>query len=306
MKDRGETKPEGDSTILFGGSGFFGTHILQTYPKIISVGRTPPSTRNRHVQIDSLADLSALGDIRFDKVIYLIGHSDNHGMEKDKLAPHELSTFDYHLFPTIQVFEQLKEYPIRKLIHFSTILLYDPTKITVPVSETGPIDPYRTRYVLSKHMSEEACTFYSGWIPIINVRISNTYGPTRLKRFDLIDTLIRQVLDTGRGSVWSTKPYRDFIHVADVAHAVVKLLDSDYAGTVNLGTGTMTQVKSIVDLIQELSDCEIEDRDCEVTGPMRFQCDMSTINRIIDWSPRYSTREGVTSTYSLMKSWAAS
>lgn len=306
MNDREETESAGAGTILFGGSGFFGTHILQNYPEIISVGRTPPTTGNHHVQIDTLADLSALGDIRFDKVIYLIGHSDNHGMEKGTLAPRELSTFDYHLFPTIQVLEQLKEYPIRKLIHFSTILLYDPTKITLPVSETAPTDPYRTRYVLSKHMSEEACTFYSAWLPIINVRISNSYGPTTLKRFDLIDTLIRQVLDTGRGSVWSTKPYRDFIHVEDVAHAVVKLLDADYSGTVNLGTGTMTLVKSIVDLIQELSGCEIEDRDCEVTGPMRFQCDMSTINRIIDWKPRHSVRDGVTRTWSLMKSWAAS
>lgn len=306
MTERGQTGSDGAGTILFGGSGFFGTHILQNYPDIISVGRTAPTTANRHVQIESLADLSALGDLRFDKVIYLIGHSDNHGMEKETLVPGEPSTFDYHLFPTIQVLEQLKEYPIRKLIHFSTILLYDPSKITLPVSETAPIDPYRTRYVLSKHMSEEACTFYSSQLPIINVRISNTYGPTTLKRFDLIDTLIRQVLTTGRASVWSTKPYRDFIYVEDVAHAVVKLLDSDYTGTVNLGTGTMTQVRSIVDLIQELSGCEIEDRDCEVTGPMRFQCDMSTINRIIDWNPRYSLRAGVTSTYSLMKSWAAS
>jgi nucleoside-diphosphate-sugar epimerase len=293
-------------TILFGGSGFFGTHILQKYPEIVSVGRTPPTTGNQHIQIDSLSDLRALKDLQFDKVIYLIGHSDNHGMEKETIAPGELSPFDYHLFPTIQVLEQLKEYPIRKLVHFSTILLYDPTKITLPVAETAPIDPYRTRYVLSKHMSEEACTFYSSQLPIINVRVSNTYGPTTLKRFDLIDTLIRQVLNRSRASVWTTKPCRDFIYVEDVADAVVKLLDSHYTGTVNLGTGMMTQVKSIVDLIRELSGCEIEDRDCEVTGPMRFQCDTSTINRIIDWKPRYSVHDGVTRTYSLMKSWTAS
>jgi nucleoside-diphosphate-sugar epimerase len=296
----------GANTILFGGSGFFGTHILQNHPQMISVGRTAPTTANRHIQIESLADLRALRDVRFDKVIYLIGHSDNHGMEKETLAPGEPSAFDYHLFPTIQVLEQLKEYPITKLIHFSTILLYDPTRITLPVTETAPIDPYRTRYVLSKHMSEEACGFYSAWIPIINVRISNTYGPTRLKRYDLINDLIRQVLETGRGSVWSTKPWRDFIHVEDVADAVGKLLASDYTGTVNLGTGKMTQVQSVVDFLRELSGCEIEDQDRQVGGPMRFQCDMTTVNRIIDWKPRYSISEGIEQTYSLMKAWAAS
>ena len=296
----------GAGTILFGGSGFFGTHILENYPQVISVGRTAPPTSNRHVQIETLADLRALRDVAFDKVIYLIGHSDNHGMENETLASGEPTAFDYHLLPTLEVMEQLKQFPITKLIHFSTVLMYDPTRLTLPVSETAPIDPYRSRYVLSKHMSEEACRFYSAWIPIINVRVSNTYGPTRLKRFDLINVLIRQILETGRGTVLSTKPWRDFIHVEDVAHAVVKLLDSDFTGTVNLGTGIMTQVRSIVDLLQELSGCEIEDLDRQVSGPMQFQCDMTTVNRTIDWHPAYSTREGVTRTYALMKSWAAS
>ena len=301
-----QTSSTGANTILFGGSGFFGTHILENYPEIVSIGRTPPPTGNRHIQVESLADLRALRDLQFDRVIYLVGHSDNHGMDKDTLAPGEPSAFDHHLFPALQVLEQLKQYRITKMIHFSTVLLYDPTRLTLPVSETAPIDPYRSRYLLSKHMSEEACRFYSRWIPIINVRISNTYGPTRLKRYDLINTLIKQVLETGRGSVWSTKPYRDFIHVEDVAHAVVKLLGSSYTGTVNLATGTMTQVRTIVDLVQELSGCAIEDKDCEVTGPMRFQCDTSTLEGVIDWQPRFSIREGVSQTYSVMKSWTAS
>lgn len=306
MSDGRPVSPTGANTILFGGSGFFGTHILENYPEIVSVGRTPPPTNNRHVHLESLADLRALRDLKFDKVIYLVGHSDNHGMDKETLSPGEASAFAHHLFPLLQVLEQLKHYRITKMIHFSTVLLYDPTRITLPVSEAAPIDPYRSRYLLSKHMSEEACRFYSAWVPIINVRISNTYGPTRLKRYDLINTLIKQVLETGRGSVWSTKPFRDFIHVEDVAHAVMELLDSSHTGTVNLATGAMTRVRTIVELIQELSGCEIEDQDHAVTGPMRLQCDTSTLKGIVDWNPRFSIREGVSQTYSVMKSWTAS
>lgn len=304
MKNHGETESSGAGTILFGGSGFLGPYILENYPDVISVGRTQPPTRNRHVHVDTLANLDVLRHVEFDKVIYIIGNTDHYSLERETLSPDEPTAFDYHLFPTVQVLEQLKRYPIRKLIHFSTILLYDRRRITLPVTETAAIDPYRTRYVLSKYMSEEACKFYSAWIPIINVRLSNIYGPTPLRRYDLIHVLIRQLLETGRGSVWTTKPERDFIYVEDVAYAVMKLLDSDYTGTLNLGTGTMTRVKAIVDQLQELSGIAIEDQDLDVSGPMQFQCDMTTVNRIVDWKPRYSTDEGVRRTWSMMKSWS--
>lgn len=294
----------GSGTILFGGSGFLGPYILENYPGVISVGRTAPATANRHIHIDSLANLDVLRDVDFDTVIYIIGNTDHYNLEKTALDRDESTAFDYHVTPLVKAMEQLKHYPIRKLIHFSTILLYDRERISLPVDENGPIDPYRTRYVLSKFMAEEACKFYSAWMPIINVRLSNIFGPTRLERFDLVHVLIRELLEKGRASVWTTKPERDFIYVEDAAHAIVKLLDTDYQGTLNLGTGTSTPVGEIVQLLRELSGCPIEDEGREVNGPMRFQCDMRTLNSLIDWEPRYSTAQGVTRTYELMAEWA--
>ncbi|MBA3405117.1 MAG: NAD(P)-dependent oxidoreductase [Gemmatimonadaceae bacterium] len=294
----------GSRTILFGGSGFLGPYILGNYPEMISVGRTRPQTANRHVHIDSLADLRPLADIDFDSVIYIIGNTDHYNLEKDTVSRTELSAFDYHVTPFVQAMEQLKQFPIKKLIHFSTILLYDRERLTLPVDEHAPIDPYRTRYVLSKFMAEEACKFYSAWVPIINVRLSNIYGPTRLDRFDLIHVLVRQLLEHGSGTVWTTKPERDFIYVEDAAHAVVKLLDTDYCGTLNLGTGTMTPISVVVDILREISGCPIEVEGREVNGPMHFRCDMRTLNSLIDWQPRYSTEEGVRRTYELMAEWA--
>lgn len=295
---------DGGGTILFGGSGFLGPYILRHYPAIISVGRTAPPTANRHIHVDSLANLHALRDVKFDSVIYIVGNTDHYNLEKETLDSGERTAFDYHVTPLIEAMEQLKHYPIRKLIHFSTILLYDPDRITLPVDEDGPINPYRTRYVLSKHMAEEACRFYSSWLPIINVRLSNIYGPTPLQRFDLIHLLIRQLLAEGSGTVWSTIPERDFIYVEDVAHAVVKLLRTDYTGTLNLGTGTMTRVSDIVEQLRQLSGCPIVDERRSVNGPMRFRCDMRTLNSLIDWQPRYTTERGVATTFKIMSDWA--
>lgn len=291
------------NTILFGGSGFLGPYILENYPDIVSVGRTAPPTANRHIQIDSLADLSALRDEKFDKVIYIIGNTDHYNLEKEELSSDEPTAFDYHLLPLVNTMEQLKHYPIKKFIHFSSVLIYDENKVTLPVSEHSPINPYKNRYVMSKYLGEEACKFYANWIPIINVRLSNIYGPTPLQRFDLIHVLIHQLLDTGKGKVWTTKPSRDFIYIEDAAHAIVKLLETDYTGTLNLGTGTQTSVREVVDTLREISGCPITDLDQPVSGPMRFQCDMTTLNKLIDWKPQYTTEEGVRRTFELMKSW---
>ena len=290
-------------TILFGGSGFLGPFILKSRPDIVSVGRTAPVTSNRHIGIESLADLSALRRVPFDRVIFIVGNTDHHNMEKETLTAGEPTAFDYHVTPLLQAMEQLKHYPIRKFIHFSTILLYDETKIRLPVSEHAPIDPYKNRYVLSKYLAEEACKFYGKWIPIINVRISNLYGPTPLKRFDLIHVLIHQLLENGRGQVWSGKPERDFIYAEDAAQAIVELLDADYTGTLNLGTGTMTPVRRIVELLEGLSGAPIADRGEAVKGPMKFQCDTRTMERLIAWRPRIPIEEGVRRTWEAMKAW---
>lgn len=294
----------GAGTVLFGGSGFLGPYILRMCPEMISVGRNPPPTPNRHIAVSSLADLDALKDVAFDKVVYIIGNTDHHNLEKESLPRGEPTAFDYHLVPLVQTLEQLKQRPIRKFIHFSSILLYDDKKITLPVSEHAPIDPYKNRYVLSKYLAEEASKFYARWMPVITVRLSNIYGPTPLVRYDLIHVLCRTLLAEGRARVWSTKPERDFIYVEDVAAAVVKLLDSDYTGTLNLGTGAMTPVGRVVDLLRELSGCPIEDRDVAVQGPMRFQCDMTTLNGIVDWRPRVDVEEGVRRTWEAMRSYA--
>jgi len=293
----------GAGTILFGGSGFLGPYMLENYPDIISVGRTPPPTKNRHIPVESLDNLDVLRDVEFDKVIFIIGNTDHYNLEKEFIPPGEPTAFDYHVIPLIQTLEQLKHRPIKKFINFSTILIYDEERITLPVSERSPINPYKNRYVLSKYFGEEACKFYERWTPIITVRLSNIYGPTPLKRFDLIHLLIHQLLDHGKGQVWTTKPERDFIYVEDAAHAIVQLLETDYTGILNLGTGTRTPVRRIVDILQEISGCSMTDLDQPVQGPMKFQCDMTTIEQLIAWRPRYSVEEGVRRTFELMKAW---
>ena len=293
----------GEGVILFGGSGFLGPYLLERCPRMISVGRTPPPTENLHVQVDSLADLGALDGVDFDRVVYIIGNTDHHNMEKEELDPAEPNAFDYHVVPLVQTLEQLKRYPIRKFIHFSSMLVYDPARISVPVAEDAPIAPYRNRYVLSKYLAEEVSKFYERWLPIITCRFCNLYGPTPLERFDLIHVLCRRLLAEGSAEVWSARPERDFIYVTDAADAILRLLDSTYTGLLNLGSGTLTSIGRVVEILREVSGCPIEVLDRPVEGPMKFQADRTLMRSAIDWEPRVSIEEGIREVWEKTQLW---
>lgn len=295
-----ESQYQGEKTVLFGGSGFLGPYILERHPQMISVGRTPPPVPNRHIAVESLAHLQALRDVEFDKVIYIIGNTDHYSMEVEQLPAGNLGAFGHHPVPLIQTLEQLKHFPIKKFIQFSSVLVYREQQPKQPVSEESPIDPYRNRYVMSKYMVEELAQFYSRWVPIITARMANLYGPTPLQRFDLIHIVLNKILENGRAQIWSTKPKRDFIYVEDAAEAIVKLLETEYTGLLNLGTGVMTSVADVIDRICEVTGCPIDVLDTPVQGPLEFQCDISTLQRLIDWKPQVSVAEGVRRTYEKM------
>ena len=49
---------------------------------------------------------------------------------------------------------------------------------------------------------------------------------------------------------------------------------------------------------------KIKDLEKPVSGPMNFRCDVSLMERLIQWKPQYNIEEGVKLTYERMKPWA--
>jgi len=285
-------------TVLFGGSGFLGPIILEKYPDIISIGRSPlPShLKNKHITLRSLDDLTVIDSMDFDKVIFLIGSSNHHVINtKPSMG------IEYNVLPLKKILFYLMNRKIKKFICFSTILLYDVKKMKLPVDETQPINPYVNDYIFSKYLSEELIKFYSDKIPAIIVRFSNIYGPTRLIRPDLVPTLIQKALSPNEITVWNTKPVRDFLYTPDAADAIIKLLDTDYIGPINLGAGKSVSVGRITEIIRDLSGKKIKDLDRPVSGPMNFVCDISLVKNLTGWEPRYSIEDGLRETYETMK-----
>ena len=287
-------------TILLGGSGFLGPVILSKDPKIISVGRSPidESLKNKHINLDSLDDLKILDDLDFDNVIFLIGSSNHHEINL-KIT----MGIDYNVYPLQKILKYLTNRKLNKFICFTSMLLYDQKKLINPVSENQPINPYTNDYIFSKFLSEEIVKFYKNKVPSIVVRLSNIYGYTKLTRPDLVPTIMQNVLTKDDITIWNDKPKRDFIFTEDAADAILKLIKTNYTGVINLGTGEMNSIKNITSEVEMLSGKKIRSLDKPVSGPMELSVDTTLIKKLIEWSPKFTLKQGLKKTYEIMKNY---
>jgi nucleoside-diphosphate-sugar epimerase len=288
-----------NKTILIGPTGFLGPAFLKMNPSIIAVGRSglPDYLSNEFVEIGSNLDFTPLDKVDFDNVIFLIGSSEHKilnahprmAIEKNVLA---LSSFLTYL--------KNSNRKVNKVINFTTMLQYDSSKMLIPCNESQPKNPYVNNYVMSKYVSELITEQYRSHFPIIDVRISNVYGPTPLYRPDIVPSLIWSLLESGEASVWNKTPKRDFIFVEDAVEAVIKLLDSSFSGSVNLGSGVSSSVAELCQILEKLSGISIGDQNIGVSGHMEFCQDISLIKSIIDWTPKFNLQSGLEKTFQEM------
>ena len=284
-------------TLLFGGSGFFGPVILLKDSNIISVGRNKPpiECKNQHIQINDLNQLNKLDNIDFDKVIFLIGSSNHHQINlKDNMG------IDLNVYPLNIALSYFAKRRIKKFMCFTTILLYNQEKFQLPVNEEQEINPYVNKYIFSKFLSEQIVNFFAGSVPSIIVRLSNIYGYTRLRRPDLIPTIMQDIFEKQKVKIWSNKPKRDFIFTEDAADAVLKLIETDFVGTINLGTGKMSSLEEICNIIEEFSGKKVISENKDVTGPMEFVTDISKLQKLINWKPKHDIYNGLKKTFDIM------
>ena len=288
-----------NKTILIGPTGFLGPSFLAQDPSIIAVGRNrlPNHLTNKFFYIESDKKFSMLDNLDFQNVIFLIGSSDHHKLNINPTLAIEKNVFALSRF--LWYLKSAKR-KVNKIINFTTMLQYDTSKMKLPCDELQPRNPMANNYVMSKYMSELITQQHRDEFNIIDVRISNVYGPTKLIRPDIVPSTIWSLIHKKSASVWTKKPIRDFIFVEDAVDSVLKLIKSNFNGQVNLGTGIGSSVGELCNHLEELSGIKIVDQNIKVPGHMEFFQDISLLKSIINWEPKYSLKEGLIKTYNKM------
>ncbi|MCS6926451.1 MAG: SDR family oxidoreductase, partial [Candidatus Binatia bacterium] len=132
------------------------------------------------------------------------------------------------------------------------------------------------------------------------VRIFNTYGPRmRLNDGRVVPNFISQALRGEDLTVYGDgSQTRSFCYVSDLVEGIVRLLQSDYDGPVNIGNPHEMSVLEFAHVIVALtgSRSKIAFQPLPVDDPKVRQPDISLARRLLGWEPKVTLEDGLRET----------
>ncbi len=137
-------------------------------------------------------------------------------------------------------------------------------------------------------------------------RIFNTYGPRmRLNDGRVLPAFIGQSLRGEDLTIFGDgSQTRSFCYVDDLVEGLVRLLHSDYTQPVNLGNPDEITISDFAEEIIKLTGTKqkVVYKDLPVNDPKQRRPDITRAKEILDWTPKYSRKEGLKLTYEYFKS----
>lgn len=202
---------------------------------------------------------------------------------------------------------------VEKLVFLGSSCIY-PRLAPQPIKEehllTGPLEPTNEWYAVAKIAGIKQCQAYRrefGFNAICAMP-TNLYGPG--DNFDpenshVLPALIRRFHEAklrgdGRVIAWgSGQPRREFLHVADLADAIVLLLERyDEESIINVGSGADVSIRELCEIVMAVVGYQglLEFDATKPDGTPRKLLDVSRISAL-GWRPRIPLRDGIERVY---------
>jgi GDP-L-fucose synthase len=180
---------------------------------------------------------------------------------------------------------------------------------------TGPLEPTNEWYAIAKIAGIKLCQAYrkQHGFNTITLMPTNLYGPGDnfdLQNSHVLPALLRRFHDAAQGGapevvVWGTgTPRREFLHVDDLATAVVHLmLGYDGAEPVNVGCGSDVTIRELAEMVASAVGYSgrISFDAAKPDGTPRKLLDVQRIFGM-GWRPQITLSEGIAGTYAWFRS----
>ncbi|MCK5058120.1 MAG: GDP-L-fucose synthase [Candidatus Aminicenantes bacterium] len=216
----------------------------------------------------------------------------------------------------VNVVHAAYKYGVRKLLFLGSSCIY-PKHAPQPMKEdsllTSPLEPTNEAYAIAKIAGLKMCRYYNQQYGtnFISVMPTNLYGPKdnyNLETSHVLPALIRKFHEAKINNnpyveLWGTgSPKREFLYVADLAEAVVFLMERfdypDIGEIINIGVGQDVTIKELAETIKEIIGYpgELKWDKSKPDGTPRKLLDISKITKL-GWKPAISLKEGIKRTY---------
>lgn len=238
-----------NKVIVFGGSGFLGSHVAdylsdEGYRVVIFDKKKSEYLRDDQEMV--IGDILNREQIR--KVVKGVKYVYHFAAIADIKEAQEkpVEAVEVNILSTTYILDACREFGIERFIYGSTIYVY---------SEHGSF--YRSTKQASELLIENYQKIYNLNYTIL--RYGSLYGP-RANHFNFINNIIRQaikekkIVREGNG-----QELREYIHIKDAARASVEILSDDYINANIMITGTKSmRIHDLLDMIKEMFKNKIE------------------------------------------------
>ncbi len=299
-------------TLITGGAGFIGSHLcdrlLHEEQDILCVDNfltgsdrnIAPLYENRRfkfIRHDVTNDFHVAGDI--DYVLHFASAA-----SPTDYAKYGIQTLKANALGTHKALGIAKAKNATFLLASTSEVYGDPEVNPQPESYVGHVDPVgpRSVYDEGKRFAEALAMAYhhEHGMDVKIARIFNTYG--RRMRLDdgrAIPNFLGQVL---RGEALTVhgdgRQTRSFCYIDDMVEGIVRLMESDAVGPVNLGNPDERTVLDLAEIVQKIIG-----RNPGIVfkplppGDPKVRCpDITKARTLLGWEPKVPLEEGLRST----------